>query len=200
MAVTSGLSLSPGHSATRSPWALSLPLLIGFVVFVALANTNGLPLLADPDIHWHITVGHWILQHGAVPTVDGYSYTFTGQPWIAKEWGSQVLMALAYDAGGWSGVVGALRGGLRRHLGGAAAPPSRGHPAAAGADVHGGGLHDDGAPFPGAAVRARLPFHAVVGRRLGPRRRGTTRAASRCCWSRCWSGPTCMAASPSACC
>ena len=105
MAVTSGLSLSPGHSATRSPWALSLPLLIGFVVFVALANTNGLPLLADPDSHWHITVGNWILQHGAVPTVDTYSYTFTGQPWIAKEWASQVLMALAYNAGGWGGVV-----------------------------------------------------------------------------------------------
>ena len=105
MAVTSGLSLSPGHSAPRSPWALSLPLLIGFVVFVALANTNGLPLLADPDSHWHITVGNWILQHGTVPTVDTYSYTFAGQPWIAKEWGSQVLMALAYDAGGWGGVV-----------------------------------------------------------------------------------------------
>jgi hypothetical protein len=105
VALTSGLSLSPGHSATRSPWALSLPLLIGFVVFIALANTNGLPLLADPDSHWHITVGDWILQHGTVPTVDTYSYTFAGQPWIAKEWASQVLMALAYNAGGWGGVV-----------------------------------------------------------------------------------------------
>ena len=105
MAVTSDLSLSPGRSAAHSPWALSLPLLIGFAVFIALANTNGLPLLADPDSHWHITVGHWILQHGTVPTADTYSYTFAGQPWIAKEWGSQVLMALAYDAGGWSGVV-----------------------------------------------------------------------------------------------
>jgi hypothetical protein len=109
MAVTSGLSLSPGdgsRSSIRSSWGLSLPLLIGFVVFVALANVKGLPLLADPDSHWHITVGNWILQHGAVPTVDSYSYTFPGQPWIAKEWGSQVLMALAWNAGGWAGVVG----------------------------------------------------------------------------------------------
>ena len=109
MAVTSGLSLSPGHPANRSPWALSLPLLIGFVVFVALANIGGLPLLADPDSHWHIAVGNWILQHGAVPTVDTYSYTFTGQPWIAKEWLSQVLMALAYNIGGWGGVVALAR-------------------------------------------------------------------------------------------
>ncbi|WP_428674415.1 hypothetical protein [Reyranella sp.] len=105
MAVASGLKLSSGRFAAVSPWALSLPLLTGFIVFAALANTNGLPLLADPDSHWHITVGSWILQHGAVPTVDSYSYTFTGQPWIAKEWGSQVLMALAYNAGGWGGVV-----------------------------------------------------------------------------------------------
>ena len=63
--------------------------------------------MGDPDSHWHITVGNWILAHGAVPTVDSYSFTFAGQPWIAKEWLSQVVMALAYNAGGWGGVVGA---------------------------------------------------------------------------------------------
>jgi hypothetical protein len=105
MAVSSGLSLSADTSVSRSSWSPSLPLLVGLVVFVVLANVNGLPLLADPDSHWHITVGNWILDHGAVPTVDSYSFTFTGQPWIAKEWGSQLLMALAYDVGGWGGVV-----------------------------------------------------------------------------------------------
>ena len=105
MAVSSGLSLPADTSVSRSSWSLSLPLLVGLLVFVVLANVNGLPLLADPDSHWHITVGNWILDHGAVPTVDSYSFTFTGQPWIAKEWGSQLLMALAYNAGGWGGVV-----------------------------------------------------------------------------------------------
>ncbi|MBS0518194.1 MAG: hypothetical protein JSR90_05850 [Proteobacteria bacterium] len=106
MAVSSGLSVSPGDAARsiRSSWALSWPLLVGVVVFISVANTNGL-LLDDPDIQWHITVGNWILQHHAVPTVDTYSFTFAGQPWIAKEWLSQVVLALAYDAGGWGGVV-----------------------------------------------------------------------------------------------
>jgi hypothetical protein len=104
--IASDLSLVPTPVASRSPWALSLPLLIGAVVFVALANTSGLPLLADPDSHWHIAMGNWILQHRTVPTTDAYSYTFTGRPWIAKEWASQVLMALAFNAAGWSGVVG----------------------------------------------------------------------------------------------
>ncbi len=107
MAVTSGLSLSPELQArsARSSWALSWPLILGSVMFLWLANAKGLPLLGDPDSHWHITVGNWILQHHAVPTVDIYSFTFTGQPWIAKEWLSQVLLALAYDIGGWGGVV-----------------------------------------------------------------------------------------------
>ena len=109
MAVTSGLSVSsdPGDSAVlqqpRSSWALSWPLVVGLVLFVWLPNSKG--LLADPDSHWHVTVGNWILAHGAVPTVDVYSFTFAGQPWIAKEWLSQVLLALAYDAGGLGAVA-----------------------------------------------------------------------------------------------
>jgi hypothetical protein len=105
MAVSSGLSLPADTSVSRSSWSLSLPLLVGQLVFVALANVKGLPLLADPDTHWHVAVGRWMLDHGTVPTVDSYSFTFTGHPWIAKEWGSQLLMALAYDVGGWGGVV-----------------------------------------------------------------------------------------------
>ncbi len=113
MAVISGLSVSSdssrdvGDSAVlqqpRSSWALSWPLTVGLVLFVWLPKSPG--LLADPDSHWHVTVGNWILAHGAVPTVDVYSFTFAGQPWIAKEWLSQVLLALAYDAGGWGAVA-----------------------------------------------------------------------------------------------
>ena len=107
MAVTSGLSVSNDIAAipARSPWALSLPLMLGMTMFVCLANVNGLPLLGDPDSHWHIAVGNWILQHRVVPDVDFYSFTFAGQPWIAKEWLSQTLLAGAYDLGGWGGVV-----------------------------------------------------------------------------------------------
>ena len=40
-----------------------------------------------------------------MPTVDSFSFTFAGQPWIAKEWLSQVVLALAYNAGGWGAVA-----------------------------------------------------------------------------------------------
>jgi hypothetical protein len=101
MAVTSGSSVS----FDRSAWALSLPLMLGLALFVGLTSAGGLPLLADPDTQWHITVGNWILAHGTVPTVDSFSFTFAGQPWIAKEWLSQVVLALVYDSAGWGGVT-----------------------------------------------------------------------------------------------
>jgi len=105
MAVTSGLQLSQDSRSARSTWALSWPLALGVGLFVCLMNAGGETLLGDPDSHWHIAVGNWMLAHGTVPTVDTFSFTFAGQPWIAKEWLSQLLMALAYNVGGWGGVV-----------------------------------------------------------------------------------------------
>lgn len=92
-------------ASARSPWAPSLPLLVGLAMFVVASNVTSLLLLSDPDSHWHITLGNWILAHGTVPTADSFSFTFAGQPWIAKEWLSQVLLALANNAGGWGGVT-----------------------------------------------------------------------------------------------
>jgi len=105
MAVTSGLQVSHDFQTARSTWALSWPLALGLTLFVCLMNAGGETLLGDPDSHWHIAVGNWMLAHGTVPTVDTFSFTFAGQPWIAKEWLSQLAMALAYNLGGWGGVV-----------------------------------------------------------------------------------------------
>lgn len=88
-----------------APWRLSWPLVVGTLLFAFLLMVASRPLLADPDSQWHITVGRWIIEHGSVPTVDIYSHTFLGQGWIAKEWLSQLLLALADSAGGWGGVV-----------------------------------------------------------------------------------------------
>ena len=83
MAVSTGLSVSSDSrpQVGRSPWALSWPLALGLALFICLTNTTGQPLLGDPDSHWHIAVGTWILEHGRVPDVDHWSFTFTGQPW-----------------------------------------------------------------------------------------------------------------------
>jgi hypothetical protein len=62
-------------------------------------------LLKDPDNWWQVKVGLDILASRTLPIIDTYSYTFAGQPWIAKEWLGQVLLATSYSAFGWSGVA-----------------------------------------------------------------------------------------------
>lgn len=79
-------------------------LLCACVVAYVLADFAG-AILQDPDNWWHVKVGLDFLASLTFPAVDPYSYTFAGQPWIAKEWLGQVLLALAYSAGGWNGVV-----------------------------------------------------------------------------------------------
>lgn len=73
------------------------------VAYVLASHASA--LLLDPDSWWQVKVGLDFLANRTFPTVDPYSYTFAGQPWIAKEWLGQVLLALAYSAGGWNGVA-----------------------------------------------------------------------------------------------
>jgi hypothetical protein len=62
-------------------------------------------VLNDGDSWWHVTAGAWMLDHRQVLKTDVFSYTFAGRPWHTHEWLAEVLMALAFRAGGWSGVV-----------------------------------------------------------------------------------------------
>jgi hypothetical protein len=62
-------------------------------------------ILGDADTFWHIAAGRWIIAHGAVPATDPFSFTFVGRPWVAHEWLSEVFMAGAFLAAGWSGVM-----------------------------------------------------------------------------------------------
>lgn len=81
-----------------------LPVWVGAAVY-ALFVLAGNRLLIDPDTLWQITVGQWIIDHRAVPTVDVYSFTMRGQPWISTQWLAQVLFAEAYALAGWAGPV-----------------------------------------------------------------------------------------------
>lgn len=62
-------------------------------------------VLSDGDTNWQVAAGRWILAHGAAPTVDPFSFTMAGRPWVTHEWGAEVLLALAFQAGGWAGVM-----------------------------------------------------------------------------------------------
>jgi hypothetical protein len=59
----------------------------------------------DGDTYWHVAAGQWMLDHHQVVRADPFSFTFAGRPWHAHEWLAEIAMALAWRAGGWSGVA-----------------------------------------------------------------------------------------------
>jgi hypothetical protein len=79
----------------------SLLVLFGVVFSLAVRDR----MLMEPDLWWHIKTGEWIWKHGEVPTVDPFSHSFAGEPWIAKEWLSQILFFSVFSAAGWNGVM-----------------------------------------------------------------------------------------------
>ena len=83
---------------------LSWPLIIGSITYLGFL-AYGNQLLGDGDTYWHIATGRWIIEHATVPTQDPFSHTMHGAPWTAHEWLSEVILALAHQAGGWAGVV-----------------------------------------------------------------------------------------------
>ena len=88
----------------RSPYGLSLPLIFGLGVYALIAGHGG-AVLHDPDTYLHITVGRWIVAHGAVPHHGIFSGTMAQAPWVAHEWLGEALLAWLFDTFGWAGLV-----------------------------------------------------------------------------------------------
>ena len=88
-------------------------------------------VLSDGDTFSHLATGEWIIAHGAAPRADPFSHSMPGAPWVAHEWLSEVLLALAFRLAGWSGVVlltGAAAAGAALIVGLSAARELRGAP------------------------------------------------------------------------
>ena len=63
------------------------------------------------DAWWHWAAGQWMLDHHTVIRHDVFSYSVPGRPWVAEEWGFEVLLAglvrLLGGAGFWVVSAGA---------------------------------------------------------------------------------------------
>src|SRR5437763_978237 len=99
------MTMSATHATeAASPMRGLLPVWVGISVY-AVFILAGNHLLIDPDTMWQITIGQWIIDHGAVPTTDLYSFTMRGQPWISTQWLAQVAYAQVFAVAGWAGPV-----------------------------------------------------------------------------------------------
>ncbi|WP_192735897.1 hypothetical protein [Bradyrhizobium sp. OAE829] len=80
-------------------------LVVAILVAVLFKLTAFTPaFLVDGDTWLHVAAGEWILDHRTIPRTDPFSHSMLGAPWTAHEWLSEIVLALSFRAGGWSGV------------------------------------------------------------------------------------------------
>ncbi len=79
------------------------------VALPALASV--LAPMSSVDLTYHLRAGGEILDSRSVPTIDTWTFTAAGLPWIDQQWGAQVVLATVYRALDWTGLV-LLRAGL----------------------------------------------------------------------------------------
>lgn len=94
------LGLTAGDTIT-TPSSL-LRLSPGFVLAViAIADAGR---FADPDLWWHLITGETVLRAGHLIMREPFSYSAHGLYWVDHERIAEVIMALAYRAGGIVGL------------------------------------------------------------------------------------------------
>ncbi|MFQ5669505.1 MAG: tetratricopeptide repeat protein [Acidobacteriota bacterium] len=72
----------------------------------ALATTTALAPLTSNDVWLHLATGKWILSTGQVPRTEVFSFVAAGRPYIAHEWGSELLLACLHRLGGLPALMG----------------------------------------------------------------------------------------------
>jgi len=97
---------SPAASVSSFERRIFLLLAVLALLYAFLA---GLRAVSDFDLGWQMATGRWVVQHHHIPSVDVFSYTAQGQPWVYPV-GSGLLFYLAYLAGSYGLIswIGAL--------------------------------------------------------------------------------------------
>ena len=92
----------PANARSSSEDAAGI-VLIRLTVFAALLG--GLTRTwADPDLWGHVRFGMDLLRDHTLTRTDPYSFT-SDIPWVNHEWLAEAVMALAFRAGGGTGLI-----------------------------------------------------------------------------------------------
>ena len=87
------------------PWTLTIDDAWAIAVVLLAVGVSFMFRLSSIDLTYHVRAGEAILSSGHVPAVDTFTFTVAGHSWLDQQWGAQMLIALAYRAGGWAGVA-----------------------------------------------------------------------------------------------
>ncbi|WP_309611830.1 hypothetical protein [Sphingomonas sp.] len=76
-----------------------------FATLIPFLFASSPKIFADGDVSWHVASGRWILDHGAVPSTDPFSFSVPGRAWVPQEWLADVLSAQVMHAFGNAGLA-----------------------------------------------------------------------------------------------
>src|SRR4051812_11606443 len=63
------------------------------------------------DLAYQVRAGNEMLASRALPTVDTWTFTIPGTPWVDQQWLAQVALAVGHAVGGWE-LLAVMRAGL----------------------------------------------------------------------------------------
>lgn len=78
--------------------------LLVFAAALGVFYLMAMPILADPDMPWHIAAGDWMLQNAKIPQTNFWSFSAPEQPWHLLSWGWDLLLAALNTAAGIKGI------------------------------------------------------------------------------------------------
>ncbi len=61
--------------------------------------------LSSVDLTYHVRAGTQLLDTGAIPTTDTWTYTAAGASWLNQQWGAQLILGAVFRAAGWTGLA-----------------------------------------------------------------------------------------------
>jgi tetratricopeptide (TPR) repeat protein len=85
--------------------------LVLLAALTALALSAGIAPITNNDIWLHLATGRWMLQNRQLPAEEVFSFVAAGRPYVAHEWGSELLFILLHRLAGVAGLV-ALKAGM----------------------------------------------------------------------------------------
>jgi hypothetical protein len=96
-----GLKQRLGAFALRHDRALFLTAMGILIIGFGLVRSFYLP---EGDIFWEIRAGQDTLSTGMIPRVAHWAWIIDGRPWLPNSWLWNVLLALVYNAGGFTAI------------------------------------------------------------------------------------------------
>ena len=91
------------HRSRALQWqqAIVMAILYATPVFFVLR----LDEVDDTDVWWHLRIGQWIAQHGAIPHTELFSTFGAGKPWAAYSWLFELIIYLLFRKFGLIGIA-----------------------------------------------------------------------------------------------